>query len=134
MATDVQGLPALTTSNTELLNQNSIEKTSEIKTNLSDTLSNNIKTINKEANSKDNEISKNAPDYTRLADEIKASLKSNDTSIQFTMDKDTKRMVMRLINNDTKEVIQQYPPEITLKISRMIASLTERGIVTNAKV
>ncbi len=73
-------------------------------------------------------------DYNKLADKLKSVLGENDLAIEFYMDKDLNRMVMKLINSDTNEVVQQFPPDVTLKIARIVASTMGNGNVTNATV
>ena len=41
---------------------------------------------------------------------------------------------MKIIDSKTQEIIRQYPPDITLKIARIVAQTLEQGQVTNAKV
>jgi uncharacterized FlaG/YvyC family protein len=71
------------------------------------------------------------PDYSKIADKLKSLVGEESVSFEITKDKETNKMIIKVIDNKTKEVLQQYPPEITLKIARMVARSMESGILTN---
>lgn len=73
-------------------------------------------------------------DYSKLADKLRSLLGDNNFSIEFSMDKETKKMVMKVIDNRTQEVIKVCPPDITLNIARIVSSTFDTGNVTNATV
>ncbi|MDQ1265929.1 MAG: Flagellar protein FlaG [Bacteroidota bacterium] len=89
---------------------------------------------NNKKTEKNKDSSNNKPTFKELADKVKTVLNDEKLSIEFTIDKDTKKMIMKIIDSETKEVVQQYPPEISLKIARIVSSSIENGHVTNAKV
>lgn len=76
----------------------------------------------------------NKVNYAELSNSIKTILDDKKLAIEFSRDKETKEMIMKIINDDTKEVIRQYPAEISLKIARLIASKIDTGNITNAVV
>jgi len=43
-------------------------------------------------------------------------------------------MIMQVIDSKTNEVIHQFPPEISLKIARIVANTLENWNFANAKV
>jgi len=71
------------------------------------------------------------PDYSKIADKLKSLVGEESVSFEITKDKETNKMIIKVIDNKTKEVLQQYPPEITLKIARIVARSMESGILTN---
>ncbi len=73
-------------------------------------------------------------DFNKIADKLRSVLGENDLAIEFSMDEDLKRMIMKVINSTTQEVVQQFPPDITLKIARIVASTMGTGNVTNATI
>ncbi|MCX7908916.1 MAG: flagellar protein FlaG [Ignavibacteria bacterium] len=73
-------------------------------------------------------------DYDKIAKKLKEIINDESLMIQFTRDDQTKKMIFKLINSETKEVVQQIPPEVALKIARYIASTLEDKNVANAKV
>jgi uncharacterized FlaG/YvyC family protein len=90
---------------------------------------------NVEENKKNGETSKtNKVDYNNLTKKLEEMLQSDELTIVFSVDKETKKMVMKLINPETKEIVQQFPPEITLKIARIVAATLDNGQVANAKI
>lgn len=84
--------------------------------------------------SKEENKTSNKIDFSELASKIKDALKEENVVIEFSLDDDTKRMILKVIDSDTQEIIKQFPPEITLKIARIIANTLESGQVANAKV
>jgi len=58
-------------------------------------------------------------------------MKEENLKIEFSKDEETKRMILKLIDKETQEVVHQYPPEITLKIARIVANTLEQGSLTN---
>lgn len=65
-------------------------------------------------------------------DEIFREMQSNkNLYLQFSEDEKSKKMVIKIINDDTQEVVRQIPPEIALKIARIIS---EQGQLTNARI
>lgn len=65
-------------------------------------------------------------------DEIFREMQSNkNLYLQFSEDEKSKKMVIKIINDETQEVVRQIPPEIALKIARIIS---EQGQLTNARI
>jgi len=73
-------------------------------------------------------------DYDKIARRLQEIIADDSLMVQFTRDEDTKKMIFKLINTETKEVVQQIPPEVALKIARYVASTLEDKNVANAKV
>lgn len=64
-----------------------------------------------------------------------AGLEVAQRQIQFAVDKETRRTIIKIIDPQTKEVIRQIPPEEALRISRMISRIVrDRGAVTDERV
>lgn len=72
-------------------------------------------------------------DFSELSEMAQDALQDSNLAVEFSMDKSTKKMIMKLINSKTEEIVYQYPPEIALKIARIVANTLETGNVTNAK-
>ena len=47
-----------------------------------------------------------------------SSLFGEDSELTFAMDRQSKRMVVRIINRQTQQVIMQLPPEYMLELAR----------------
>lgn len=72
--------------------------------------------------------------YSKFENEVRSFLKENMLAIEFAIDNDTKKMVMKLIDENTKEVVKQFPSEISLHIARILSSTLETGNITNTIV
>ncbi|HOK14169.1 MAG TPA: flagellar protein FlaG [Candidatus Kapabacteria bacterium] len=73
-------------------------------------------------------------DLKELGEKLKNIVKEADVFLEFSIDKDTNKMILRVIDNKTKEVIQQLPSEIALKIARIVSNIEGEGQIANAKV
>ena len=58
-----------------------------------------------------------------LAKELNDAMAMFSTDISFSIDKDTGKTVIKVIDNSTKEVIRQIPPEDVLRIAARIKEL-----------
>lgn len=55
--------------------------------------------------------------------------------IQFAVDAETRRTIIKIIDPQTKEVVRQIPPDEVLRISRMISRFVgNRGAVTDERI
>jgi flagellar protein FlaG len=59
---------------------------------------------------------------------LNASMRENGRSLEFSIDEDSKRTVVKLIDVSTKEVVRQYPTEEALRISKSLDSFMGRLI------
>lgn len=73
-------------------------------------------------------------DFSSLSDSLKNSLQLTNVSFEFSLDSQSQSIILRIVDAQTKEVLQQLPSELALKISRLIAGSLEQGQVTDAKV
>ncbi|MFP4370329.1 MAG: flagellar protein FlaG [Candidatus Kapaibacterium sp.] len=73
-------------------------------------------------------------DFKQLEARLRSLLDEQNLTIEFSIDEDTEKMIMKLIDNETQEIVQQFPPEITLKIAKIVASTLGSGQITNAKI
>lgn len=92
--------------------------------------------LDKKTNKKEETANENMKpvDYKKFESEIKHFLAQNNLAIEFSIDEQTKKMVMKLIDDETKEVVKQFPSEVSLQIARMLTSSSEGGSITNAIV
>ena len=72
-------------------------------------------------------------DFSQISDRLQQLL-NNDTTVQFSIDETTKRIVMTVVNVNTQEVVRQIPAEESLRIAKFITESFEQGQVTDAKV
>lgn len=73
------------------------------------------------------------PNFSGISSQLQSLLKDN-TSVQFSIDEQTKQIVLKIIDNKTKEIIRQLPPEESLRIAQYITGKLEQGKVTDAKI
>lgn len=72
--------------------------------------------------------------YSDLANSIQSLLGEHTIALEFRMDEDTKKMILRIVDSNTKEVIQQVPPEIALKVAKFVADQLGNGQVADATI
>ncbi len=65
-------------------------------------------------------------------DGINKSLKQSSINLQFNVDTDTKRAVVKLVDSETGDVIRQFPTEDALAISRSIDRI-QQGMLLKQK-
>jgi|GEM_PF-1729802 len=82
----------------------------------------------------DQENTKKKVDYSVLENGLKELLSDTNMSIEFSLDKESKQMIMRVVDEETDEVIKQFPTDLTLKIARIISQAIENGRITNVQV
>ncbi|GAB4115201.1 MAG: hypothetical protein Fur0026_00700 [Sideroxydans sp.] len=73
-----------------------------------------------------------APKLQGLVDNINHSLKQANKNLEFTIDTDTKKSIVKLVDTETGEVIRQFPSEETLAISKAIEHM-QQGMLLKQK-
>jgi len=70
-------------------------------------------------------------DLEKVVADANANLQYANTSLHFQLDNDTDKVVVRVVSNETGEVIRQLPPEELLKmaaeLSKITAEMKEKG-------
>lgn len=66
------------------------------------------------------------------ADKINEFIDSFTSDLQFTVDKDTERVVVKVVNRKSGDVIRQIPSEAALKIAKALDEL--KGLIIREKV
>lgn len=79
----------------------------------------------------------NAPTQAQIQSALESMnkvLKQNDSGLEFSVDKDTRRTVFKLVESTTGEVIRQYPTEDMLAIARAIDQMPQyQGLLLSQK-
>lgn len=86
-------------------------------------------TQTKELNSSERKLN-----YNDLANSIQSLLGEQNIALEFKMDDSTNKMILRIVDSSTKEVIQQVPPEIALKVAKFVADQLGNGQVADATI
>lgn len=73
-------------------------------------------------------------DSNKLESEISKLLEEDTLKAKFSIDEDTNKMILTIVDRKTEEVVKQYPPEVSLKIARMVSEMIENNSVTDARV
>ncbi|MBS1538937.1 MAG: flagellar protein FlaG [Bacteroidetes bacterium] len=74
-------------------------------------------------------------DFTKLSENLQQIFNTPDTALRFSIDKDTKKIILKIVNSKTNEVVQQIPTEVAMKLSQYIAStLEQQGKVTDSLI
>jgi len=68
-----------------------------------------------------------------VVDDINRTMKSMNKNLEFSVDKDSNRTVVKMVDVDTGEVIRQFPSEEALAISRSIDEQLKQGMFIKQK-
>ncbi|MFN8360649.1 MAG: flagellar protein FlaG [Candidatus Kapaibacterium sp.] len=78
---------------------------------------------------------KQKPDFNKLSERLQAIFNTPDTALRFSIDNDTKKIILKIVNSATNEVVQQIPSELALQLSKFISStLEQQGQVTDSTI
>lgn len=69
-----------------------------------------------------------AAQLQNVVDNINKALKQSNKNLEFTVDENTKKSVVKLVDTETGDVIRQFPSEEALAISRSIERF-QQGIL-----
>ncbi len=96
--------------------------------------SNSINTPRDNTRSQELKASEKKLNYNDLANSIQSLLGEQNIALEFKMDDSTNKMILRIVDSNTKEVIQQVPPEIALKVAKFVADQMGNGQVADATI
>jgi len=77
------------------------------------------------------EVSENKPsvileaDLKKAAETFKDYLDKLPSDLKFNFDEDTDRLILKIVNPVTKEVVKQYPPEELLSMAKHLREMTK---------
>ncbi|MBI5473873.1 MAG: flagellar protein FlaG [Ignavibacteriae bacterium] len=74
-----------------------------------------------EATQKQQQVSQK--DIEKVVNEINENLQAMHTELNFSVDKETDTMVLKIVNSKTQEVIRQIPAEDALRIASRLTKL-----------
>jgi flagellar protein FlaG len=72
-----------------------------------------------------------APELATAIDTANAFVRSQSAALEFSLDQESGRTIVKMIDTETDEVLRQFPSEEMLAISRSIDTL--RGLIVNEK-
>lgn len=74
----------------------------------------------------------NRPDFSQVQSELQKLLPSN-TYAKINVDNSTRKLVVKIVDSRTDEVVRQLPSEESLKLAQLLAGRLEQGSVTDTK-
>ncbi len=69
-----------------------------------------------------------------LRDDIRDLFNEKNVALKFSLDNETKQLILSLIDSNSNEIIRQIPSELALKILKFFNAKLDSGQVTDAKV
>jgi flagellar protein FlaG len=73
-----------------------------------------------------------APQLQSVVDNINKALQQSNKNLQFSIDTDTKKSVVKLVDTETGDVIRQFPSEEAIAISKSIDQI-QQGLLLKLK-
>ncbi len=68
-----------------------------------------------------------------VVDNINQTMRQTNSNVEFIIDKDTKRTIIKVVEAKTGDVIRQYPSEELLSIARAIDRMQQQGLLITQK-
>jgi len=69
-----------------------------------------------------------------LRDDIRDLFNEKNVALKFSLDNETKQLILSLMDSNSNEIIRQIPSELALKILKFFNAKLDSGQVTDAKV
>lgn len=73
-----------------------------------------------------------AAQLQNVVDNINKELKQSGKNLEFTVDTDSKRLIMKVVDTETGDVVRQFPSEDALAISRAMDNI-QKGLLLKQK-
>ena len=77
-----------------------------------------VSRVNSESGSVTQEV--NLSDLEKIVAQVQESLKPVESRIQLSVDQDLNRVVVKVVDSDSGELIRQLPPEDVLQVQRFL--------------
>lgn len=82
----------------------------------------------------DSTLESNKVEFGALQEELSTILENSDFSMEFSIDEETNKRVLKFIDVETEEIVRQFPPEVSLKVARLVTKYKDQGLIVNVKV
>ena len=120
----------------------SIGNSESINSSFDNLLSNmNNRDLTIEVSKQDNKVEKEKSDEflksfdsEKIEAEITKLLEDESLESKFSTDEDTDKLILKIIDKETDEVVRQYPSEETLKIVRIVIIMIENNSLNDARI
>ena len=73
-----------------------------------------------------------APQLQQVVDKINKAIQQTNKNLEFTIDTDTRKSVVKLVDTETGDVIRQFPSEEAIAISKAIERI-QQGLLLRQK-
>ena len=70
-----------------------------------------------------------AAQLRNAVEHINVAMRQNNSNVEFTIDSDSKRTVIKVVESKTGDVIRQYPTEEVIAIAHAIDKMQQRGLM-----
>ncbi len=85
----------------------------------------------KAAGPSENTAQDHPKELERIAEEIRKYIRDNRTSVDISVDADLQQVIIRVLSQDTGEVIRQYPDDAALDVMKHLKEI--RGLLLHKK-
>ncbi len=72
--------------------------------------------------------------YEDIQKKLQETLRESNLTIEFSKDKELNKMIIKMIDSDTNEIVRQLPPDVALKIARIVSSNLGSGQIADTKI
>ena len=73
-------------------------------------------------------------DLDDLSNALQSAIADPALQASFKVDEDTNKLILRMIERDSGEIVRQYPPDVSLQIARIVNKLLEDGKIDDANI
>ena len=136
MISEITGLPAIIIESLNPVNNNlennKLSKESDYSKNLTKSAEYSVSSNTQNVN-KDN-TNKNRVSFEEFQKKLQDVLKENNLSLEFSKDQELNKIIIKIVNSETKEIIRQIPPDVALKIARIVSAELGTGQIADVKI
>ena len=93
-----------------------------------------INQTSEKVSKQNNDEFQNTFEPSKIESEISKLLEDDSLIAQFSTDKETEKLILKILNQETKEVVRQYPPEASLKIARIVSNMIESNNIADVRI
>jgi len=135
MISAVTGLPAIIIEGMNITD-NEIDNSNKPKSNeqVAASKSNELNTGENLQKSTQKEEKGKKVSYEEFQRKLQDSLKESNLMIEFSKDNELNKMIIKMVDTDTKEIIRQIPPDVALKVARIVSQTFGTGQIADAKI
>lgn len=72
--------------------------------------------------------------YEEFQKKLQETLRDSNLMIEFSKDRELNKMIIKMVDTNTKEIVRQIPPDVALKVARIVTQTFGTGQIADAKV